>query len=59
MDKCVLLSRPHGQTGGKNGQGETGEPPHTSPHYGTELDCTLCHKQHAKNENYCNQCHKF
>lgn len=35
------------------------ENPHTSPHYGTSLDCTLCHRQHAKSENYCNQCHKF
>jgi cytochrome c oxidase cbb3-type subunit 3 len=31
--------------------------PHTSPHYGTELDCNLCHRQHAKSENYCAQCH--
>lgn len=35
------------------------ENPHTSPHYGTTLDCTLCHHQHAKSENYCSQCHKF
>lgn len=33
--------------------------PHTSPHYGTDLDCNLCHHQHAKSENYCLQCHKF
>jgi len=33
--------------------------PHTSPHYGAELDCNLCHHQHAKSENYCAQCHKF
>ncbi len=35
------------------------ENPHTSPHYGTTLDCNLCHHQHAKSENYCNQCHTF
>jgi hypothetical protein len=35
------------------------ENPHTSPHYGTTLDCTLCHHQHTKSENYCSQCHKF
>jgi hypothetical protein len=35
------------------------ENPHTSPHYGAALDCTLCHHQHAKSENYCSQCHKF
>jgi hypothetical protein len=33
--------------------------PHTSPHYGTDLDCNLCHHQHRKSENYCSQCHKF
>jgi len=33
--------------------------PHTSPHYGTELDCNFCHHQHAKSENYCVQCHAF
>lgn len=35
------------------------ENPHTSPHYGTTLDCNLCHHQHAKSDNYCNQCHSF
>ena len=33
--------------------------PHDSPHYHQDLECTLCHVQHAKPENYCNQCHKF
>jgi hypothetical protein len=33
--------------------------PHTSPHYGTTLDCNVCHHQHAKSENFCLQCHKF
>ena len=31
--------------------------PHESPHYGTTLDCNLCHHQHNKSENYCSQCH--
>jgi hypothetical protein len=35
------------------------ENPHTSPHYGNSLDCNLCHRQHGKSENYCNQCHNF
>ncbi|HOJ43541.1 MAG TPA: cytochrome c3 family protein [Syntrophorhabdaceae bacterium] len=35
------------------------ENPHTSPHYGKELDCNLCHHQHKKSENFCNQCHKY
>lgn len=33
--------------------------PHTSPHYSKDLDCNLCHHQHARSENYCNQCHNF
>ena len=33
--------------------------PHQSPHYGTELDCVLCHVQHGETENYCDQCHTF
>ncbi len=33
--------------------------PHRSVHYGTELDCNLCHHQHAKSENYCAECHRF
>lgn len=35
------------------------ENPHTSPHYGTTLDCNLCHHQHAKSENFCSQCHDY
>lgn len=33
--------------------------PHISPHYNTDLDCVLCHVQHAEPENYCAQCHQF
>lgn len=33
--------------------------PHNSPHYKQDLECTLCHLQHEKPENYCNQCHQF
>ncbi len=33
--------------------------PHTSPHYGNELECTNCHMMHAPTENYCAQCHNF
>ncbi len=35
------------------------ENPHTSPHYGTSLDCNVCHHQHGKSENFCSQCHNF
>jgi hypothetical protein len=33
--------------------------PHGSPHYGKESDCNLCHHQHKKSENFCNECHQF
>lgn len=33
--------------------------PHTSPHYGNELECTNCHHMHAQSEDYCAQCHNF
>ena len=35
------------------------ENPHTSPHYGTSLNCTYCHRQHEPSENFCAQCHRF
>lgn len=35
------------------------ENPHHSPHWGDELDCTLCHQQHRKSEDYCAECHRF
>ena len=58
MDKCVAC---HGSTAKLAEKTAKVKPenPHTSPHYGTELDCNLCHHQHAKSENYCNQCHSF
>ena len=58
MEKCVAC---HGPTAKLAEKTKDLKPtnPHTSPHYGTELDCNLCHKQHAKSENYCAQCHKF
>ena len=33
--------------------------PHNSPHYGSELDCDLCHHEHSKSENFCAQCHEW
>ena len=58
MEQCVAC---HGSTTKLAEKTKVVKPtnPHTSPHYGTELDCNLCHKQHAKSENYCAQCHKF
>jgi hypothetical protein len=58
MSQCVAC---HGSTAKLAEKTKDVKPnnPHTSPHYGTELDCNLCHHQHAKSENYCAQCHKF
>ncbi len=58
MEKCVSCHGSTAKLAEKTAQVKPSNP-HTSPHYGTELDCNLCHKQHAKNENYCAQCHKF
>lgn len=33
--------------------------PHTSAHYGSDLDCNVCHRQHEKSENYCAECHRW
>lgn len=33
--------------------------PHNSPHYGSELDCDLCHHEHSVSENFCAQCHEW
>jgi hypothetical protein len=58
VEQCVAC---HGSTAKLAEKTKDVKPsnPHTSPHYGTELDCNLCHHQHAKSENYCAQCHKF
>jgi len=58
MDKCVAC---HGSTDKLAEKTAKVKPenPHTSPHYGTTLDCNLCHHQHAKSENFCSQCHSF
>jgi hypothetical protein len=58
MEQCVAC---HGSTEKLAEKTKDVKPtnPHTSPHYGTNLDCNLCHHQHAKSENYCSSCHKF
>lgn len=58
MSQCVAC---HGSTEKLADKTKNVKPknPHTSPHYGTELDCNLCHHQHKKSENYCAQCHQF
>lgn len=33
--------------------------PHNSYHYGMEMDCMNCHRQHMPSYNSCNQCHDF
>ena len=58
MQQCVAC---HGSTEKLAAKTKEVKPtnPHTSPHYGTELDCNLCHHQHTKSANYCAECHKF
>ncbi len=31
--------------------------PHDSKHYGTDLDCDLCHRLHMPSVDFCAQCH--
>lgn len=31
--------------------------PHENRHFGTGMDCNLCHHQHQKSVNYCLPCH--
>lgn len=58
MNQCVAC---HGATAKLAEKTKDIKPnnPHSSPHYGTDLDCNLCHHQHARSGNYCLQCHKF
>lgn len=58
MEQCVACHGPTAKLAEKTKDVKPNNP-HTSPHYGTDLDCNLCHHQHAKSENYCAQCHKF
>ena len=31
--------------------------PHVSPHWGTDADCSFCHKEHQASKNVCAYCH--
>lgn len=33
--------------------------PHNSYHYGMDMDCMTCHRQHTPSYDACNQCHDF
>lgn len=33
--------------------------PHASPHWGPDMECTVCHRQHEKTVNWCGHCHKY
>lgn len=35
------------------------ENPHTSPHWGTSMECSVCHRQHRPTVNWCASCHTF
>jgi len=57
MDKCVSCHDPAKLT--DKTANVKPENPHNSPHWGPNMDCTVCHHQHAKSESYCNYCHMF
>lgn len=58
MDQCIACHGSPDKLAEKTAKVKPSNP-HTSPHYGTTLDCNFCHKQHAKSENFCAQCHDF
>ena len=35
------------------------ENPHDSPHWGPQMECNVCHRQHEKTVNWCNHCHAY
>lgn len=56
-DQCLSCHGSFEDLADKTASGE--ENPHDSPHYGTSLDCDMCHHIHVRSENFCNQCHHF
>lgn len=57
IEQCTTCHNP--EQVAERTKGVKPQNPHVSPHYGKTLDCALCHLQHAKPENYCDQCHQF
>jgi RecJ-like exonuclease len=35
------------------------ENPHASPHWGAQMECAVCHRQHKPTVNWCDHCHLF
>ncbi|MBI5443010.1 MAG: cytochrome c3 family protein [Deltaproteobacteria bacterium] len=35
------------------------ENPHDSPHWGPQMECNVCHRQHEKTVNWCDHCHAY
>ena len=35
------------------------ENPHDSPHWGSRMECNVCHRQHETTVNWCAHCHAF
>jgi Cytochrome c3 len=35
------------------------ENPHASPHWGTQIECSVCHRQHEKTVDWCAHCHNY
>lgn len=58
MDRCLACHGSGDKVAALTAQMKP-QNPHLSVHYGSELDCNLCHRQHAKSENYCAECHRW
>ena len=35
------------------------ENPHASPHWGAQMECNVCHRQHEKPVDWCAHCHNY
>ncbi len=55
MDQC--LSCHDAPEPKENYEGEPDK--HDSPHYGPELDCDSCHREHEESVNFCAECHEY
>lgn len=58
MDKCLTCHKSGDKVAALTAKLKP-QNPHLSAHYGSELDCNLCHHQHQKSENYCAECHAW
>ena len=57
-DKCLAC---HGPAAGLVQKTAAVKPenPHASPHWGTQIECSVCHRQHEKRVDWCAHCHNY